>query len=109
MLIVPHDDFGTGTFLGVVTNPRGDFVVGHTGGHIRPIRTVVNLRELQPSLIERAVGVIFALPADEDGAALVKRAGGEHGAAQRFTRAARELFAVLQIAGQQLYFSSLLS
>src|SRR3989449_10421750 len=102
--IVPDDDVGAGALLGVLADPRGDLVVGRAGGDKRPVRVVVNLSELQPPLIERAVGVVFALPADEDGAALVHRASGQHIAAQRFARAARELFAVPQIAGQQFDF-----
>src|SRR2546428_710292 len=76
--VVPDDDVCTGTFLGVLADPRGTLVIGRTGGDKRPVRAVVNLSELQPPLIERAVGVVFALQADEDGAALVHRAGGQH-------------------------------
>jgi hypothetical protein len=65
---------------------------------------VVNLCELQPPLIEGTVGVVFALPTDEDGAALVHPAGGQHVAAQRLTQAAWKLFAAPQIAGQQFDF-----
>src|SRR3989441_5421303 len=92
--VVPDDDVGSGTFLGVLADPRDNLVVGRAGGDKQPERIVVNLSELQPPLIERAVGVVFALPADEDGAAFVHRAGGEHVAAQPFAGAARELFTV---------------
>src|SRR5438132_441361 len=102
--VVPDDDVGSGTFLGMLADPRDNLVVGRAGGDKQPERIVVNLSELQPPLIERAVGVVFALPADEDGAALVHCASGQHIAAQRFARAARELFAVPQIAGQQFDF-----
>src|SRR5712692_1009141 len=101
--VVPDDDVGSGTFLGMLADPRGDLFVGRASGDKRPVRVVVNLSELQPPLIQRAVGVVFALPADEDGAALVHRAGGQHVAAQRFARAAWELFAVPQIADQQFH------
>src|SRR5437899_6065090 len=102
--VVPDDDVGSGALLGVLADPRGNLVVGRAGGDKRPVCIVVNLSELQPPLIERAVGVVFALPADEDGAALVHRACGQHVAAKGFTRAAREGFAIPQIAGQQFHF-----
>src|SRR5947209_10037235 len=92
--VVPDDDVGSGALLGVLADPRDNLVVGRAGGDKQPERIVVNLSELQPPLIERAVGVVFALPADEDGTAFVHRAGGEHVAAQPFAGAARELFTV---------------
>ena len=80
-MIIPHDDLGTGTFLGVFADPRGDLFVGHAGGDKRLVGIVVNLNELQPCLIERAVEMVFALLTDEDGAALVHRTGCQYIAA----------------------------
>ena len=70
--VVPDDDVGTGTFLGVLADPDGDLVISRAGGDKRPVRIVVNLGELQPPLIERAVGVEFALPAGEGSSAFVQ-------------------------------------
>src|SRR5574341_813976 len=102
-LIVPDDDVGARAFLGVLADPRGDLIVSRTRGHKQPERTVVDLGEFQPPLIERTVGVVLALPANEDGAAFVDCTGSKHIACQRFARATRKLFAVPQIAGQQFY------
>src|SRR5437870_13604138 len=85
----------------MLADPRDNLVVGRAGGDKQPERIAVNLSALQPPLIERAVGVVFALPADEAGAALVHCASGQHIAAQRFARAAREVFAVSPISGRQ--------
>ena len=48
--------------------------------------------------------MVFALPADEDGAAFIYRTSGEHVACEGFARAARKLFAVPQVAGEQFDF-----
>src|SRR5512147_1006267 len=103
-LIVPDDDVGARAFLGMLNNPRGDLIVSRTRGHKPPERTVVDLGEFQPPLIERTVRVVLALPANEDGAAFVDCTGSEHIACQRFAWATRKLFAVPKIAGQQFYF-----
>src|SRR2546430_15862632 len=102
--VVPDGDVGSRPFLGVFADPRSDLVIGRAGRDERPVRIVINLSKLQPPLIERTVGVVFPLPADEGGAAFVHRTGGQDVAAQRFTRAARKLFAVPQIAGEQSDF-----
>jgi hypothetical protein len=60
----------------VFAYPRGNLVVGGVGGgNKRSIRTVVDFGKFQPRLIERAVGVIFALQADKDGSTFIHRAG----------------------------------
>jgi hypothetical protein len=37
-LIVPDDNVGSGALLGMLSNPRGDLVVGRAGGDKRPVR-----------------------------------------------------------------------
>ena len=67
-----------GRFLRSFANPGSDSVVACTGGDNRLEVLEINLGELQPHLIERAIGVIFALPFHKAGAAFVQRAGGQH-------------------------------
>jgi hypothetical protein len=102
--VVPGNDLRTRTFSGVLANPRGDLIVGCARGDERLECVVVNFGELQSALIQRAVGVVFALPAGEHSAAFVHGASGQDVASQRFARAARVLFAATQIARQQLHF-----
>ena len=78
----------------MLADPDGDFVVGRAGGDKRPVGVVVDLSELQPRLIERAVGVVFALPAGQGSTAFIQCAGGQHITAQRFSGATWELFVV---------------
>jgi len=92
---------GAGTFLRVLTNPGGNLVVRRAGGHEGAKGVVINPGELEPDLIERAVGVVFALGAGENGPAFVHGPGGQHVAGEGVARAARKLFADSQIAGEQ--------
>ena len=101
LLVVPGDDFRAGTFLRVLANPSGNLVVRRAGGHEGAEGVVVNAGEFEPDLIERAVGVVFAPGAGENGPAFVHGPGGQHVAGVGVARAARELFAVPQIAGEQ--------
>lgn len=88
----------------MLADPGREFLVDRADGDERFEGIVVNPRELQLSLIQRTIGVVFALPASENSAAFVQRASGQDVAAQRFARAARIFFAIPQIASQQLHF-----
>src|SRR5260370_10454920 len=88
----------------MLPDPRRDLIIGCPGGGERLEGIVVDLRELQPSLAERTVGVIFPLPAGKNGAAFVHCASGEYLAPERSARAARVFFTLPQIARQHLHF-----
>src|SRR4029453_9369762 len=60
----PRDNLGPWAFLSVFADPSLDLVVCCAGGDARPELVVINLRKFQPSLIERAVGMVFAFPAN---------------------------------------------
>jgi hypothetical protein len=64
LLIVYAIISGPWAFLGVFADPILDLVVCCAGGDARPELVVINLLKFQPSLIERAVGMVFALPAN---------------------------------------------
>ena len=70
----------------MLADPRSHFIVGRAGRDERLKDTVVNFSKLRPPLIERAVGVVFPLPAEEDGPAFVHRPGSQYVARQGFAR-----------------------
>jgi hypothetical protein len=90
-------------------NPRSDLVIGRTGGDQRTEIAIVNLGKIQPALIERAIGMVFALPIQNHCAAFIDCARSQHIASQRSTGAARELLSIPQIAGEQFHFFKVLS
>src|SRR6185369_9863957 len=97
--IVPDHDVLARTFLGMFTDPYRNPSIRRAGRNKGPESLVINLCKLEPPLIEWTVGVVFTLPANEIGTTLIDRASGEHIATQRFTGAARKLFAIPQITG----------
>lgn len=101
---VPFGDFSGRPFLRMVSDPARDFFIGCPGGYEAPERIVLKLSELQPPLIERAVGEVIALPPDKCRPAFVQRARSQCIPTELLSRAARELFVVPQIASQQFYF-----
>jgi hypothetical protein len=73
-----------------------------------PKISVVNLGKIQPPLIERAIGMVIALPIHKHGAAFVHGTRRQHIPSQRLARAARELFSFPQIAREQFHFFEIL-
>jgi len=88
LLVVPGNDFRAAAF-GMFDDPGLDFLIGGAGGDEGFEGIVVEAGELEPDLVERAIGVVFALPTGEDGAALVHRACGQDVAGESFARTAR--------------------
>src|SRR5262249_2411019 len=88
----------------MVRDPRCNLIVGRTGGDERPKVVIVNLRKLQPALIERAVRVVVPFPANEHCATFVHSPRREHITSQCLTRTAWKLFPLAQVARQQFYF-----
>ena len=107
-LVVPGNDLGTRTLLRIFLNPLRDLVVSCTAGDQRTKIAVINLGKIQPALIERAIGMVFALPVHKHSAAFVHGARRQHITRQRGSRAAREFFSVPQITREQLHFFKVL-
>ena len=61
---------------------------------------VINFGKIQPALIKRAIGMVFALPIDKHGAAFVHCARRQYIPSQRSARAAREFFSLPQIGSE---------
>jgi len=99
-LIVPGNDLGARPFLRIFLNPVSDLVVCCAAGDQRAKIAVINLRKRQPTLIERAIGMLFALPVHKHGAAFVHSARRQYIAGKCLTRAARKLFSIAQIASK---------
>src|SRR5262249_15262569 len=99
-LVVPSNNLSTRTFFRVSLDPRGDLIVGCAAGDQRTKITIIDFGKIEPALIKRAIGMIFALPVDEHGAALVHCARRQYITSQRSARAARELFSLPQIGSQ---------
>src|SRR4029077_13775079 len=85
-----------------------DLVVGGPAGNQRTKISVINLGEIQPALIERAIGMVLALPVHQHGAAFVHGARRQHITAQRGSRATREFFSIPQITREQFHFFKVL-
>ena len=107
-LVVPGNDLGARTFLRIFLNPRSDLIVGCTAGNQRTKVAVINLGKIQPALIERAIGMVFALPVHKHRAAFVHRARRQHITRQRGSGAAREFFFIAQITREQFHFFKVL-
>src|SRR5882724_13482271 len=106
--IVPSDNPSARTFFCMFANPRRDLIIGRAGGDERSEVVVVDLSKLKPALIERTIGMVFAFPANKHGATFIYGTRRQHIARQRGARAARELFSIAQIAGQQFHFFEIL-
>src|SRR5688500_8048819 len=100
LLVIPRDDFDARTFLCVLFNPRGDLVVSRARGDKRFERLVLDLGELEPSLVQRTIGVIFPLNSSENGTALIHSASGQDITAERGTRTPRVFLSVSKVGSQ---------
>jgi hypothetical protein len=69
---------------------------------------VINLGKIQPALIKRAIGMVFALPVHKHSAAFVHGARRQHITHQRGSRAARKFLSIPQITCEQLHFFKVL-
>src|SRR6266550_1353401 len=107
-LVVPGNDLRTRTFLRIFLKPLRDLGVSCAGSDQRTEIAVINLGKIQPALIERAIGMILALPVHKHGAAFVDCTHRQHVARQCRARAAREFFSIPQITRQQFHFFKVL-
>src|SRR4029077_4509968 len=81
--VVPGNYLGTRTLLRRFLNPLRDLFVSRTAGYQRTEIAVINFSKIQPALIERAFGMVFALPVHKHSAAFVHGARREHITRQR--------------------------
>src|SRR4029077_13671076 len=92
----------------IFLNPLRDFVVSCAASYQGTEIAVINLGKIQPALIERAIGMVFALPVHKHGAAFVHGARRQHITRQRGSRAAWKFFTVPQITREQFHFFKVL-
>jgi len=100
-LVIPGNDLSARPFLGIFLNPFGDLVVGRTGGDDRTKIAVINFGKIQPALIERAIGVVSAVPIQKYCAAFVHGARRQYITRQCGSRTTRKVFSVPQITRKQ--------
>src|SRR6188472_3257914 len=108
-LVIPGNDLSARPFLGIFLNPFGDLVVGRTVGDDRTKIAVINFGKIQPALIERAIGVVSAVPIQKYCAAFVHGARRQYITCQCGSRTTRKLFSIPQITREQFHFFEVLS
>lgn len=96
LLIVPDDDLRTPTFLGLLLNPFGDFLIRRAGSDKRPEGAIIYPGELQPLLVERAIEW-YSLASRGDRRGICPPLGQLTHTRPAFPWATWELFAVPQI------------
>src|SRR5579884_1989899 len=106
--VVPGDNFRSRTLFGVLFNPCRDLLVCCARSDECAKIIVIDLGELQPALVERAIGMVLADPAYQVRPAFIHCARSQYIAGQRRARTAREVFPIPQIAGQQFHFFEVL-